>query len=107
MDSKKDDAPEGVSEVQKLPLAEGQEGGQAMSRAEDARRDRKAQVTMSGFAVQVTWEDGSAWFVVPSEIHLGEWGARSQEFGEELGFGPTVWEAVRHAIANEGYDGKG
>ena len=78
-----------------------------MSRADDSRRDRKAQVTMSGFAVQVTGDEGEAWFVVPSEIHLGEWGVRSQEFGEELGFGSTVWEAVRDAIASEDYHGQG
>jgi len=78
-----------------------------MSRADDSRRDRKAQVTMSGFAVQVTGTEGEAWFVMPSEIHLGEWGARAQEFGDELGFGPTVWEAVRNAIANEDNYGQG
>lgn len=58
-------------------------------------RNRKAVVSEDGESITVLGKDGKEWRLCPASFC--DWGARNPQSLEVVGFGNTIWEAIRDA----------
>jgi transposase len=58
-------------------------------------KNRKAVVAQNGRSITVLGKDGKAWRLCPASFC--EWAARDPQAREVIGFGESVWEAIREA----------
>ena len=58
-------------------------------------KNRKAVVAQNGRSITVLGKNGKAWRLCPASFC--EWAARDPQAREVIGFGESVWEAIREA----------